>query len=115
MKSLKNSIAVLILMGAGLFVAWTSFQAAPPPDGAALYKQKCAMCHKADGKGYPALKTPDLTDPNWQKNAKDQDIEASIKNGKKGTAMPAFADKLKDDEVKAIVDYIRTLDSSKKK
>jgi len=115
MKLLKNSLAVLILMGAGLLVAGTIFRAAPPPDGAALYKQKCAMCHKADGKGYSALKTPDMTDPNWQKKAKDADIEEVIKNGKKGTAMPAFADKLKDDEVTALVTYIRSLDSSKKK
>lgn len=115
MKSLKNAMAVLILLGAGLFVAGSSFRAAPPPDGAALYKQKCAMCHKADGKGYPGLKTPDLTDPKWQKNAKDKDIEDVIKNGKKGTAMPAFADKLKDDEIKALVAYTRSLDSSKKK
>jgi cbb3-type cytochrome c oxidase subunit III len=115
MKTLEKSIAVFILMGAGLFVAGTSFRATPPPDGAALYKQKCAMCHKADGTGYPALKTQDLTDPKWQKNAKDKEIEEVIKNGKKGTAMPAFADKLKEDEIKALTGYIRSLDSSKKK
>jgi len=115
MKPLKNSLAVLILMGAALFVAGTRFQAAPPPDGAALFKQKCAMCHGADGKGYAAIKTPDLTDPKWQKNAKDKDIAEVIKNGKKGTAMPAFSDKLKEEEIQAIVGYIRSLDSSKKK
>jgi len=115
MKSLKSSLAMFILMGAGLLVAGTRFQAAPPPDGAALYKQKCAMCHGADGKGYAAIKTPDLTDPKWQKNAKDKDIAEVIKNGKKGTAMPAFSDKLKEEEIQAIVGYIRSLDSSKKK
>jgi cytochrome c oxidase cbb3-type subunit 3 len=115
MKSLKNSLAVLILMGAGLFVAGTIFRAAPPPDGAALYKQKCAMCHGAEAKGYPAIKTPNLTDPTWQNKAKDNDIAEVVKHGKKGTAMPAFGDKLKDDEIKALVGYIRSLDSSKKK
>jgi mono/diheme cytochrome c family protein len=29
--------------------------------------------------------------------------------------MPAFADKLKDDEIEAVVKFIRTFDSSKKK
>lgn len=115
MKSLKKSITVLILMGAGLFVAWTGFRAAPPPDAAALYKQKCSMCHGPEGKGFAAIKTPDFTDPKWQKNTKDKDIEEVIKNGKKATAMPAFADKLKEDEIQALLGYIRSLDSGKKK
>jgi mono/diheme cytochrome c family protein len=32
-----------------------------------------------------------------------------IKNGKKGTAMVAFGDKLKDEEISALVAYIRSL------
>jgi mono/diheme cytochrome c family protein len=115
MKPVRNFVAFLIFIGAALFAAESSFQAAPPPDGAALYKQKCAMCHRADGKGFPAMKTSDFTDPKWQKSAKDKEIEEVIKDGKKGTAMPAFADKLKEDEIRALLGYLRSLDSSKKK
>ena len=131
MKPLRDSFAFLILIGAGLLIATLSFATADstlltapsesrgaataPPDGGSIYKQKCSMCHGADGKGFPALKTPDFTDSKWQKTAKDKEIETVIKNGKKGTAMPAFADKLKEDEVRALVGYLRSLDSSKKK
>jgi cytochrome c oxidase cbb3-type subunit 3 len=67
------------------------------------------MCHGADGKGLPALKTPDFTDPKWQASTKDKEIREVIKNGKKGTMMVGFADKLKDQEVSAVIAYIRSL------
>ncbi len=90
-------------------------QAADKPDGSAIYKQKCSMCHGMDGKGFPAIKTPDLTDHKWQASNSDKEMTEVIKNGKKGTPMPAFADKLKEDEIQAVVKFIRTFDSSKKK
>lgn len=91
-----------------------TISAAGKPDGAALYKQKCAMCHGADGKGFSAIKTPDFTDPKWQESTKDKAMFALIKLGKKGSPMPAFAEKLKDEEIQAVVEYIRTLDGKKK-
>ena len=87
---------------------------APAADGAALYKKHCVMCHGADGKGFKALKAPDMTSPQWQASVKDEGIASVIKNGKKGTAMPAFGEKLTDDEIKALVAHIRSLNSSKK-
>lgn len=91
-----------------------TFQAADQPDGAALYKQKCSMCHGPEGKGFPALKTPDFTDPKWQESVKDKALVEMIKQGKKGTPMPAFAEKLKPEEIDAVVAFIRTLNSKKK-
>jgi mono/diheme cytochrome c family protein len=73
------------------------------------------MCHRTDGKGFPAIKTPDFTDPKWQASQKDKDLADVIKNGKKGTPMAAFGGKLKDDEIQALVTYIRAFNSSKKK
>jgi cytochrome c oxidase cbb3-type subunit III len=115
MKSLLRVFASFLL--AGIIVLFTSpvVRAADTPDGAAIYKQKCQMCHGADGKGFPAIKTPDLTDPKWQASVSDKQMTEVIKNGKKGTPMPAFADKLKDDEIQAVVKFIRSFDSSKKK
>ena len=104
--------------GVGAFVLIFSFvlQAGPTPDdGGDLFKQKCSMCHGLDGKGYSALKTPDFTDPKVQASLTDKEIVETIKNGKKGTAMPPFADKLDDEQIKSLVAYIRSLDSSKKK
>jgi mono/diheme cytochrome c family protein len=74
------------------------------------------MCHGAEGKGFAAIKTPDFTDAKWQASITDEKMIDIIKNGKKGTAMPAFSDKLKDDEIMAVVAYIRSLspESNKK-
>ena len=99
-----------LLVGVGLLVSSLAFQAAvPPADGAAIYKKNCMMCHGADGKGFPALKTPNFTDPKWQASTKDKEMREVIKNGKKGTAMVAFGGQLKDEEISAVMAYIRGL------
>jgi cbb3-type cytochrome c oxidase subunit III len=107
----------LKVLGVGAFVLIFCFalQARPADDGGDLFKQKCSMCHGVDGKGYSALKTPDFTDPKVQASLTDKEIVETIKNGKKGTAMPAFADKLSDEQINSLVTYLRSLDSSKKK
>ncbi len=96
-------------VGTFLLVFGLALQAGPAPDGGDLFKQKCAMCHGADGKGYASLKTPDFTDPKVQASLTDQEITEVIKNGKKGTAMPAFANSLSDDQIQSLVVYIRSL------
>jgi cytochrome c oxidase cbb3-type subunit III len=115
MKSSWRLFASLFLAVTVILLVSAVFQAADKPDGSAIYKQKCSMCHGADGKGFAAIKTPDLTDPKWQSSNSDKEITEVVKNGKKGTPMPAFAEKLKDDEIQAVVKFIRTFDSSKKK
>ena len=96
-------------------VGQSTFVEADEPDAAAIFKQKCSMCHGADGKGYAAIKTPDFTDPKWQQSITDEKIVETIKTGRKGTPMPPFADKLKEEEIQALVKYIRSLNSEKKK
>ena len=100
----------ILAVGAFLLILTFALQAAPAPDDAGdLFKQKCSMCHGVDGKGFAQLKTPDFTDPKVQASLTDKEIVETVKNGKKGTAMPAFADKLSDDEIQSLVTYIRSL------
>jgi len=90
-------------------LAFTAFAvAADAPDGAALYKSKCSMCHGPDGKGYAAVKTPDFTDPKVQASLTDKQIADIIKNGKPNTMMMPFGNQLKDDEIQALVKQIRS-------
>jgi|SRR5271165_1782003 len=70
----------------------------------ALYKSKCAMCHGADGKKAAGH---DLSSAAVQKES-DADLTAVITNGK-APKMPKYADKLKPEEIKGLVAYIRTL------
>jgi mono/diheme cytochrome c family protein len=80
-----------------------------------VYKMKCSMCHGLDGKGYSAIHTPDFTSPKWQSSVSNQQITTVIENGKKGTSMPAWKGKLQMGQIEALVQYIRSLNSEKKK
>ena len=79
--------------------------------GADTYKAKCAMCHGADGLGTTpagkAMKAASFKDPAIVK-APDAQLIAIVKSGK--NKMPAYAGKLTDDQIKAAVAYIRTLE-----
>ena len=82
------------------------------PDGAALYKAKCALCHGADGSGQTpvgkSMKLPDLRSAEVQKLT---DIELTkVISGGKGK-MPAYGQKLTTVEIGSIIAYIRTLNS----
>jgi mono/diheme cytochrome c family protein len=78
--------------------------------GEATYKAKCQMCHGADGQGTTpagkAMKAIPFTDPTILKSS-DAQLIASTKNGK--GKMPAYAGKLSDGDIKAVVTYIHTL------
>jgi cytochrome c6 len=78
--------------------------------GADTYKSKCQTCHAADGSGNtPAgksTKAHPFNSPDIVKMS-DDDLIAITKKGK--AKMPAYAGKLKDDQIKDVVAYIRTL------
>ncbi|HST20619.1 MAG TPA: c-type cytochrome [Blastocatellia bacterium] len=92
--------------------------AATTLDAAALFNNdtapKCASCHRADGKGVEPMKAsmkdlPDFTNAAWQKKATDAEMIETIKNGHK--PMPAYKDKLTEDQIKALVAYVRKFGS----
>ena len=78
---------------------------------AELYSKNCATCHGKDGRAKTfkgKLKhTRDLTDPEWQDKASDERIFNSIMNGK--GKMPVFGKKLSEQEINALVTYVRAL------
>ena len=78
--------------------------------GADTYKAKCAMCHGADGLGATpsgkALKAASFKDPAIVK-APDAELIGVVNKGK--NKMPSYAGKLTDDQIKAVVAYLRTL------
>jgi mono/diheme cytochrome c family protein len=85
-------------------------------DAKANWDANCVQCHgkdgKADTKMGKQLNAKDLTDPKVQAAFTDAKATESIKNGVKEngkTTMKAFAGKLTDDEIKALVAYVRTL------
>lgn len=97
---------VIAVVGFGLLSASNLMAEEEKPDVAEIYKKKCAMCHKADGKGYPAMKAPDFTDKEWQASRTDEQMIEVIAKGK--APMPAFEKQLKPEEIKLLVtDVVR--------
>jgi mono/diheme cytochrome c family protein len=85
-------------------------------DAKANWDSLCAKCHGAEGKGDTKigqkLGVKDLTDAKVQADLKDEAAAKNIKEGLKDadgkTLMKPF-DTLSDDEVKALVQYVRSL------
>ncbi len=73
-------------------------------NGAALYKENCAVCHGNQGKG--GVGVP-LALPDFQYAISDQFLERTIRNGRPGRVMPAFKN-LSDAQIQAIVRHIRS-------
>jgi mono/diheme cytochrome c family protein len=85
-------------------------------DAKTNWANNCAQCHGPTGKGDTKMGkmvgAMDLTDPKKQASFTDAKATQSIKEGVKQngkTTMKAFGGKLSDDEIKALVAYVRSL------
>jgi len=74
------------------------------PDGAALYAQRCAVCHGEDGRG--GVGVP-LALESFLNGVDDRFLRDSIRHGRPGRVMPAFPS-LSDAQLDAIVSHIRS-------
>ena len=93
--------------GAAVAAPHVFAQAAQPPRGIVnTFGQVCANCHGPNGSGGSA---PSLLDDTWAHGGSDAEIAASIKNGWPGTPMPPFGATLNEQDIRAMVIYIREL------
>jgi cytochrome c553 len=108
-RTVAKTAAVLCLFGGAL--CWS----AQAGDVTETWNKDCASCHGKDGKGQTPMGKKfgmkDLTDAKVQAALTDEQAIKDIKegvteNGK--VKMKAFADKLSDDEVKALVAHVRS-------
>ncbi len=77
-----------------------------------IYSEICIKCHKEDGTGgVTQLEDRKIKAPNFasdrMKKDEDSDWIETIENGEKEDGMPAFKDKLTDEEIKNLVKFIR--------
>jgi len=102
----------LIVIGIALLtVGALSARAA---DAKENWDKNCTKCHGPDGKGQTTmgkrLGLKDYTDAKVQEGMKDDAMAKAIKEGVKDgdkTKMKGFGDTLSDDEIKALVKYVR--------
>lgn len=76
--------------------------------GAQTFVATCAPCHGPQGKGDPALGTPDLTDELWLYGGDKATVAGSIRVGRAGV-MPAWAHRLDSETIKELAIYVHSL------
>ncbi len=107
---MKKIIAFAAVLGLAVAIS------ARADDAKDNWTTMCAKCHGADGKGQTKmgqkLGVKDFTDAKVQAELKDDAAAKTIKEGMKDkdgkTLMKAF-DTLSDEEIKALVQYVRSL------
>ena len=103
-RTLTVSIAIMAV----------SALSATAADAKAAYEKDCAKCHGADGKGETKMGkkmgAKDYTDAKVQDELKDDAAFKAIKDGykKDGKDVMKPSEGLSDDEIKALVAYMRT-------
>ncbi len=75
-------------------------------EGQAMFRGLCSGCHGGAGRGG---KGPDLTDNRWIHGSGDADIVRVIQNGVPNTTMKKLGDALKPEQIRKLIDYIRSL------
>ena len=111
-KNKSTGMKKLIMIGVALLIVGAvSVRAA---DAKENWEKNCTKCHGPDGKGKTKmgekLAIKDYTDAKVQEALKDDAMTKAIKEGVKDgekTKMKAFGDVLSDDEIKALVKYVR--------
>ena len=85
-------------------------------DGKAIWEKNCAKCHGKEGKGDTKmgqkLGAKDYTDAKVQAELKDEAAIKAVKGGykdKDGKEVMKPAEGLTDEDIKAVVAYLRTL------
>ena len=82
-----------------------------PGDAKGTFDAQCARCHGKDGRAHTMRgrlsHARDMTNASWQNEVTDERLFNSITKGK--GKMPAYGKKLSEDQIDALVRYVRQL------
>ena len=86
-------------------------------DGKKIYATNCMICHQDSGKGGKVTIEGKTIEPDDLTTAKmkaktDEKLTGYIVDGATDNGMPAFKGKLTDDQIKAVVKHLRSLQGS---
>ena len=76
-----------------------------------LFADNCAACHQVGGGGVIGL-FPNLADDSWLWGGAYENIETTIRHGRKGN-MPSFKGRLSDAEIDSAAEYVLSLSGEK--
>lgn len=97
-----GSLRALFVLSALVLVA--SFSASAAHAGQSTYDTECAPCHGKDGSGMMEGQ-PDFGDETYWNSVTDEEVTQIVKEGSTNGAMPAFGDKLTDEEIANVLAY----------
>ena len=115
MASMRKYIDGVAVLATGLCLVGVTARGVQAQDAKQQYEKSCNMCHgpagKGDGPAGKMLKPPPADFATVLKGKADADTAKIIKEGGKAVgksaAMPAFGSKLKDDQLQALVEYMK--------
>ena len=85
--------------------------------GKQVYTRYCATCHGINGQGGSGSDisppAPNLTDDEWKRGSTDGEIFAVIKNGVPDLTMEPWGNRIKDDDIWNVVNFVRSLAKKK--
>jgi glucose/arabinose dehydrogenase len=98
----KSIVAVLV----GLVACGGAARAQTPREGnvARVFAESCAACHGANLRGGQAAS---LVDDAWKHGGEDASLARSIRDGQPDAGMPAFGGALSEEDIRALVIFIR--------
>jgi len=112
---MKKTLGIIAILATIALIGITPITGvAQAAEGKDVFKAKCQMCHGAAGAGNETIAKAfglkperlDLTKKSLQARS-DTELIATVKSGKGN--MPAFNDKLGDTDIKAVIQFIRSL------
>ena len=110
---MKKSIIVTV---ASFALASLSGFADNCEEAKAIWDKQCKKCHAEDGSGKTKLgeklEIKDYTDPASLAEWSDEDLFNATKDGVDGSKMKGYGDKLSDEEINALVAYMRAMAKS---
>ena len=119
---IARQMALIVLLSAASALVGDGLSAQDGDDlGQITYDRWCAACHGVDGtgngpaSGYMLPRPRDFTEALYQIRTTasgelptDEDIRAIIDRGMPGTTMPGWEDLLSNDEIEALVEYLKS-------
>jgi cytochrome c5 len=103
----------LMLIAATAFCLNMNLSADDSDPAKANWDRHCAKCHAEDGSAATKLgeklEIMDYTDPASLAELSDEDLFKMTKDGVEGTKMRGYGNKLSDEEITALVAYMRAM------
>jgi mono/diheme cytochrome c family protein len=100
-------LLILAALALWIGISWAQGEADLVKEGQKIFADNCADCHRLNGKGLPG--TFPAHDGNPFIVGPPGPVIATVLNGRRGSRglMPTWKDKLDDEQIAAVVTYIR--------